>query len=331
MKRPWSERRGGRWGFTLIELLVVIAIIGILIALLLPAVQKVRETANRTSCKNNVKQIGLAFLDHLTQRGYFPPGGGSGSHPPNYSAAGSPYMGAEQRGGWAFNILPYVEADNVYRGGGGSNRDLCAQNAVRAANKVYFCPSRRAPMVFPYNSDPSRGSPTNFLTEMGLSTSAHPPVAMCDYAASNLDNTGVVRNSWQGSTATVYPLIRLNDISSGMSNTLMVAEKRMNVYYVGEDMADDDTGYSTGFDEDTMRYTDVNASGHPPPHTPGQDLRIPGVFNGKQAFGSAHVGNFNAVFGDGSVHQISYGIIPAVLKDLGDISNRNVIPNDGSW
>src|SRR5258707_6305 len=102
-----------RDGFTLIELLVVIAIIAILIGLLLPAVQKVREAAARMKCSNNLKQLGLALHNYHDARGNFPPAtynyiDSTGYTPP-------PYNGTQDRRCWALDIMPYVEQDNLYR------------------------------------------------------------------------------------------------------------------------------------------------------------------------------------------------------------------------
>jgi len=105
--------------FTLIELLVVIAIIAILIGLLVPAVQKVREAANRMSCANNIKQIAMAWHNFEGVYGSFPYGG-TFTYPPEY-INGSPATRLQQTARWAFQILPFIEQESVYRGGTGDN------------------------------------------------------------------------------------------------------------------------------------------------------------------------------------------------------------------
>jgi prepilin-type N-terminal cleavage/methylation domain-containing protein len=115
-------------GFTLIELLVVIAIIGILIALLLPAIQKVREAANRMSCQNSLKQIGIGLHNIHNTQDHFPTGGWGWywvlDDPDHYG------VGQKQPGGWIGCLLPYVEQDNVYNiGRGGTRQEIRQANA----------------------------------------------------------------------------------------------------------------------------------------------------------------------------------------------------------
>jgi hypothetical protein len=173
-------------------------------------------------------------------------------------------------------------------------------------------------MAFPYSSPPS---PSDYLTHIGLPTDAHPLVAQCDYAASNLDGTGVVRSTLN----LPQNLVRARDVSNGMSNTLMVGEKRLNLFKLGDNMKDDNQGYAVGYDRDTVRYTG-------PEYPPGPDFTQDGPYedDGGLRFGSSHSGSFHAVFADGSVHHISYRIVPKVFNQLGDIKNKDPIP-EGDW
>jgi prepilin-type N-terminal cleavage/methylation domain-containing protein/prepilin-type processing-associated H-X9-DG protein len=281
----------GRVAFTLIELLVVIAIIGVLIALLVPAVQKVREAAARAHCQNNLKQIGLAFHNHHGAHGFFPGGGADWWSTPTFTN-GQPQIGAKQEAGWGYQILPFIEADNVWKGGGATNDLDRARVAVGATNPLFFCPSRRAPQTTVF-SNPA------YLN--GLPTTC----ALCDYAASNWELTGVVL--YRKTT-------RMAEITDGASNTLLVGDKRVNRGRLGK-ADDDDTGYATGFDQDVIRKTE---------EPPLPDY-MAATGDGQRRFGSSHTGGLNTVFADGSVHFLSYSIAPSVFRNLGHKSDGNVI------
>jgi prepilin-type N-terminal cleavage/methylation domain-containing protein/prepilin-type processing-associated H-X9-DG protein len=288
--------RRRRVGFTLIELLVVIAILGVLIGLLLPAVQKVREAAARLSCQNNLKQIALAFHNHHESLGYLPGGGGEWWSTPVY-VNGQPAVGASQDAGWGYQLLPYLEASNAWRGGQASNDLDRARVAVGSPLPVFFCPSRR------------RMQTTTFASP-GYLDGGPTVTALCDYAASNYEETGVVR--YRDPT-------RLTDVTDGTSNTLLVADKRLNVALLGQPQKDDDTGYASGFDADVVRYTNL---------PPLPDLNAPSGDGGGR-FGSSHSGRFNAALCDGSVRSISYSVDATVFANLGNRNDGQVIDFNG--
>ncbi|HEX6963204.1 MAG TPA: DUF1559 domain-containing protein, partial [Lacipirellula sp.] len=173
-----------RPAFTLVELLVVIAIIGVLVAMLLPAVQQAREAARRSQCVNNLKQIGLGFLNHESSHGFLPTGGWS----PWY--VGDPDMGAgsNQPGGWMYQILPYIEQQSLYRLPADGDKFVRTSQQKAATVELqrrpiaaFHCPSRRSPQRIPWTL-PSGWIPFNSdpITE----------VFCGDYAANAGDNRG---------------------------------------------------------------------------------------------------------------------------------------------
>jgi prepilin-type N-terminal cleavage/methylation domain-containing protein/prepilin-type processing-associated H-X9-DG protein len=273
--------RLARAGFTLIELLVVIAIIAILIGLLLPAVQKVREAAARSQCSNNLKQMGLAIHSFNDTNGYLPRGGSDG---PSVSCCS-----ADGRDGWnwRYYILPYIEQAPLYNQ---------TSNAVIYATpvKIMYCPSRRAPTVY------------------GSS-------ARSDYAGNgghNFDQygkTGVFVRTYQTiPTATpTYQTRRLQDIVSGdgTSNTIAIGEKLLNQVNLGKDGGDNEAWVNAGWDSDQIRCGWNNGIGHggvypdsvEPPNPPNPTYW-------PYAFGSSHPSGANFVLCDGSVRNIPFSV-----------------------
>jgi prepilin-type N-terminal cleavage/methylation domain-containing protein len=200
-----------RRGFTLIELLVVIAIIAILIGLLLPAVQKVREAAARMSCSNNLKQIGLALHNYHDTNQVLPPG---------FTATAAPGGDVSPGWGWSFYLLPYIEQDNLFRTQTNLTQPVTASPLLAQKVKTYMCPSDTTTEPFPVYGPG------------GVQLSGV-RAAPCSYAAfSGGDETEVTTGDGGGRFHGVFyrnSRTRITDITDGTSHTGFVAERACGV------------------------------------------------------------------------------------------------------
>jgi prepilin-type N-terminal cleavage/methylation domain-containing protein len=312
-----------RLAFTLVELLVVMAIIAVLVALTIPAVFRARDVANRTSCSNNLRQLGLAFTAYHHQVNYLPTAGWSDFYAPNYttttaSTGASPYIGSAQYGGWAFQILPYMDREVIWAGDPTQTAATQLTVAMATPHKFYFCPSRRGITTITYSNAgfPGQTDPA-YTSLVGKNFTA----ALIDYAACNGNSTvsaslnaGPIRSQSGGKN-----LVKLTQITDGLSYTLLIGEKAVYPYGVGGSSSSDDMGYVAGFSSanfNTIRITS-------PSLLPVYDRQL--IANPGGAFGSAHAGSWTAVMADASVHQFSYSIDPAVYSGLGTIAGNEII------
>jgi len=300
-----------RRGFTLIELLVVIAIIAILIGLLLPAVQKVREAASRMRCQNNLKQMGIAIHGYHDANGYMPP-------------AGFNPWGAE--GSWAFQILPYVEQDNLARGAGSGPATNVDPLRYRAGPPIFYCPTRR-----PAKASQAQGG--RYLMDYAAATPADSPGSwdqfwygdVWTYPTSNpawvrANYRGVIVRGGLGNNGVWYgQKVTMATISDGTSQSLMISEKQLHPdRYISGDWHDD-AGWGDGWDPDVIRYTGFQPN-------PDALYDKQGGWEGYR-FGSAHPTGMNGLMADGSVRVISYGINPSTFNALGTRNGGEVIGN----
>ena len=325
--------RSQRLGFTIVELLVVVTIIGILIALLLPAVQSARGSPCAECC-NHLKQMALAIHGHVNARGVFPT---AGAVPwpviEDYSTNGTPWGPSKQGLGWAFQILPYLELESVYR--------LCVQTRLEQCELgIFFCPSRRPVTHYPDSAqrvlmdytgitagDPpsiTKDDPSTLYVSFWQSNDPwHPPHDKQWHGT-------IVRTNWDITSTPPGPVgstgpIGFADVTDGTSNTVMLGEKRLHPGNYESGDWHDDRGWSDGFDPDTMRST---------AYPPGEDVDGDILGIGGQdldlacCLGSAHSGAFNSALADASVRPLNYNIDRTVLAYLGNREDGNAI--DGS-
>jgi prepilin-type N-terminal cleavage/methylation domain-containing protein len=307
--------------FTLVELLVVIAIIGLLVALLLPAVQAARETARRSECANHLKQMALGVIDHEHIRGYYPSGGWG------WGWVGDPDRGAglRQPGSWEYSILPYIEEQAIYSIGAGAS--VAAKQSARAVLAAtpcatFNCPSKRSAVPYPWtwraptlSNMPTGSGKSDYGINAGSQTTCEFGAGPGDYPTG--DNPAYAWNNTSNFTGISYEHseVKQRTVTDGTSKTYMIGEKYLDPdnYTNGLDGSDNTSMYS-GFTSDNYRGSSIP----PLPDTPGNAVNHCG-------FGSAHPGSWNAAFCDGSVHTMSYEIDPTLHTRLGSRADGIVV------
>jgi prepilin-type N-terminal cleavage/methylation domain-containing protein/prepilin-type processing-associated H-X9-DG protein len=330
-----------RSAFTLVELLVVIAIIGVLVALLLPAVQAAREAARRAQCSNQLRQIALAWHEHHDAHQGFPSGGWGW----RWMADPDRGYGKSQPGGWAYSILPFMEAGNIRQLGKGvtSAADKKAALAKLASTVVpgFNCPSRRPSQAFPnrnagssdqYNANsPETLARTDYAGNLGpeLPQQAGERSPDCNgrytqwcsgpppeqaYADKGWISTRYDQYARNGGIIFQRSEVNFKEITDGTANTYMVGEKFLPPFhYETGDINNDDQGLWIGDDMDNNRNTEL---------PPAQDQDgLPVLF----IFGSPHAGGLNMAMCDASVRSIAYEIDPTTHKWLGHRSDGEVL------
>lgn len=317
LDRPAKSRNPhSRTAFTLVELLVVIAIIGILVALLLPAVQAAREAARRAQCTNNLKQVGLALHNYESARKAFPVGGIEGNQSYGYS--------------WWVQILPYTEQQSIYE-----KMDLDAPNAGWVGFNVnprhaallenvqldfMRCPSSPLPPMVSALSDKQIMSP-NYVGNAGATDH---PTARNKPAGNGIGGPATGRIS-EGGVLILHKPIKIAKITDGTSNTIAVSEQSdwcRNASGQEIDCRSDcDHGFLMGPGPDGWeRHFNLTIALHRINEKSSTAVGVPGNCGPNRPFQSTHPGGVVALMADGSVDLLDESI---EIRTLYSLANRD--------
>lgn len=285
--------RMSRKAFTLVELLVVIAIIGILIGMLLPAVQTVREAARRTSCMNNMRQVSLATQLCENTFQIYPDGGIEWfNFDRTVDENGTPTTAPNQNWCFFYQVLPFMERGNIY--------NLEDDDVIRGTQiATYHCPTRRTPVL-----KDGRFAVNDYAGNGGiLFQNENPP------AWNNARGAPIARGGGFSRP------IKNRDFHDGTSNSILLGEKAVNPTYYTILGCSDNEGWTVGWDWDVIRWAG-------PGNTPTTDNE---AVNCETRFGSAHLGG-GAVFGivDGSTQFISTNVDEVSFSQWCHISDGEV-------
>ncbi|MBN2578026.1 MAG: DUF1559 domain-containing protein [Pirellulales bacterium] len=342
-------------GFTLVELLVVIAIIGILIALLLPAIQAAREAARRTECTNHLKQLGVAVQNYHASQNHLPSAGYGVGYAPHPDRG----LGTNQPGGVFYVLLPFLEQKQLFELGKGVGPRDESSAKLKNTNKqrletpvsVFYCPSRRACKNYPI--DDNHGFIRNPVFCASLSVGCR-----TDYVFNAGERYGLGFWHKDASLKDINDLTKFNgiiwtgsqfkwkDIKDGLANTYLIGEKYIGLDYIeaGNSWGDDEGPFACD-DSDIIRFAAFSIKSEKPPImgepaadylAPLRDRRDPtrGDANfgrygrGYYTFGSAHATGFQVVMCDGSVHMISFGISETMHRRFANRGDKKLVDQD---